>query len=57
MKLSSSSKGYIKFDERGHRKIKPKPFLKPALEMAMKKRYLKKNGGGGKKREVKWVIK
>ena len=41
MKLSFLSKEYIRFDERGHKNIKLKPFLKPALEMVMKK-YLKK---------------
>ena len=46
MKTSSAvqvifNKEYIRFDERGHKDIKPKPFLKPALEMVMK-RYLKK---------------
>ena len=42
MKLSFLSKEYIRFDERGHKKIRPKPFLKPALEMAMKKIFGKK---------------
>lgn len=41
------SKEYIRSDERGHKDIKPKPFLKPALKMAVKK-YLKK-----KERKVK----
>lgn len=35
------NKEYIRFDERDHKDIKLKPFLKPALEMVMK-RYLKK---------------
>ncbi|GAH27406.1 unnamed protein product [marine sediment metagenome] len=46
MKISSATqtifnKKYIRFDERGHKDIKSKPFLKPAMEMVMKK-YLKK---------------
>ena len=49
MKLSFPSKEYVRFDEGGHKNIKPKPFLKPALEMAMKKIF-KKNGGKRKKR-------
>jgi len=42
MKLSFLSKEYIRFDERGHKDIKLKPFLKPALEMAVKKIFKKK---------------
>jgi len=39
------NKEYIRFDERGHRKHKPKPFLKPAMEMAVKKIFKKRKGG------------
>jgi len=38
------NKKYVRFDERGHKDIKPKPFLKPAMEMAMKKVFKKKKG-------------
>ena len=40
----NSNKKYVRFDERGHKNIKPKPFLKPALELAMKKIFKKKEG-------------
>lgn len=33
---------YIRFDERGHKNIKPKPFWRPAFEMAIKKIFKKK---------------
>lgn len=48
MKLSFPSKEYVSFDERGHKKIKPKPFLRPAMEMAIEKIF-KKNGRGKKR--------
>jgi len=35
---------YIRFDERGHKDIKPKPFLKPAMEMVVKRYFKKKKG-------------
>lgn len=31
------NKEYVRFDERGLKNIRPKPFLKPAMEMAVKK--------------------
>ncbi|MBA7614270.1 hypothetical protein ES703_21533 [subsurface metagenome] len=42
MKLSFLNKEYIRFDERGHKNIKPKPFLRPAMEMAIKKVFKKR---------------
>ena len=36
------NKKYIRFDERGHKNIKQKPFLKPTLEMVMKKIFKKR---------------
>jgi len=47
VKISSAdqtifNKEYVRFDERGHKNIMPKPFLKPAMEMAMKKIFKKK---------------
>jgi len=49
VKTSSSiqaifNKKYVRFDERGHKNIKSKPFLKPAMEMAVKKIFKKKKG-------------
>jgi len=55
VKTSSSiqtifNKKYIRFDERGHKDIRPKPFLKPALEIAMKKIFKKnRNRFAGKR--------
>lgn len=50
MKISSAdqaifNKGYVRFDERGHKNIKPKPFLKPAMGTAVKKMFKKRKGG------------
>ncbi|MBA7579531.1 hypothetical protein ES708_21402 [subsurface metagenome] len=47
MKISSAdqtifNKEYMRFDELGHKDIKPKPFLRPAIEMAVKKIFKKK---------------
>ena len=44
MKLSFLNKEYIRFDERGRKNIKPKPFLRPAMKMAIKKIFKKKKG-------------
>lgn len=50
VKISSAdqtifNKEYVRFDERGHKNIKPKPFLRPAMEMAVKKIFKKRKGG------------
>lgn len=52
MKLSFFSKEYIRFDERGRKNIKSKPFLKPAMEMAIKRVFKKRDGGEEEKKEV-----
>lgn len=62
MKTSSAvqaifSKEYIRFDERGRKKYKPKPFLKPAMEIAVKKIFRKRKGGRKMKSNVGYDYK
>jgi len=57
VKISSAdqtifNKEYMRFDELGLKDIKPKPFLRPAIEMAVKKIFKKKRMNNSNKYSI-----